>query len=38
VDYLEKEFKVQFKPHEVDQDNLDTIDLIVHCVEEKIKS
>jgi acyl carrier protein len=37
VDFLEKEYDIQFRPHEVDQDNLDTIELIAVCVESKIK-
>jgi acyl carrier protein len=37
VDFLEKEFSVQFKPHEVDQDNLNTIELITRCVEGKLR-
>jgi len=36
VDYLEKEFNVEFEPHEVDEEFLDTIDLIVEIVESKL--
>jgi len=36
VDFLEKEYNIEFKPHEVDQDNLDTIELIAKCVEQKM--
>lgn len=37
VDYLEKKFKIEFQPHEVDTDNLDSIDLIAQFVASKIK-
>ncbi len=37
VDYLEKKFKIEFQPHEVDSDNLDSIDLIAQFVASKIK-
>lgn len=35
VEYLEKEFKIEFKPHEVSNDNLDSLDLIAQFVEGK---
>lgn len=36
VDHLEKEFNVEFEPHEVDEEFLDTIDLITEIVESKL--
>lgn len=36
VEYLEKEFNFEFEPHEVDQDNLDTIDIMSNFVKGKI--
>ncbi len=35
VDFLEKKFDIEFQPHEVDRENLDTIDLIVQFVLSK---
>ena len=35
VEFLEGEFKFQFEAHEVDQDNLDTLDTIVDFVSAK---
>lgn len=35
VDFLEKEFAIEFKPHEVDQDNLNTVKLIADFVSRK---
>ena len=32
VDHLEKKYKIEFQPHEVDRDNLDSIDLIAQFV------
>lgn len=37
VDYLEKKFKIEFQPYEVDTDNLDSINLIAQFVSSKIK-
>lgn len=37
VDFLEKSFGFEFESHEVDQDNLDTIDKIVAFIERKLK-
>jgi len=36
VEFLEKSFGFEFEPHEVDTDNLDTIDLITAFVESKL--
>lgn len=36
VDFLEKEYGIEFKPHEVDQDNLNTIEMIAAFVERKM--
>ena len=35
VEYLEKEFKIEFEPHEVDNDNLNSVELISEFVWEK---
>lgn len=35
VEFLENEFHFEFEAHEVDQDNLDSIDIIVGFVEKK---
>jgi acyl carrier protein len=35
VEFLEKTFQVEFKPHEVNQDNLDSLDLIEEFVLNK---
>lgn len=35
VDYLEQKYKIDFFPHEVDRENLDTIDLIAQFVLSK---
>ena len=35
VEFLEKEYKIEFKPHEVSHDNLDSLDLIAAFVEGK---
>lgn len=37
VSFLERRFKIEFKPNEVDQDNLNTISLIALFVKSKIK-
>lgn len=37
VSYLEEKFNIEFEAHEVDQDNLDSIKLIVAFVESKLK-
>jgi acyl carrier protein len=36
VDYLEKEFNIEFEPHEVDKDNLDSIELIENFIKSKM--
>jgi acyl carrier protein len=36
VDFLEKKYKIEFQPHEVDRENLNTIDLITEFVLSKI--
>lgn len=36
VDFLEKKFSIEFQPHEVDQENLNTIDLIAQFVLSKM--
>ena len=35
VDFLENKFKIEFLPHEVDRENLDTIDLIAQFIQSK---
>lgn len=35
VEFLEKTFDIEFQPHEVDQDNLDTVAKIVDFVKAK---
>jgi acyl carrier protein len=35
VEFLETSFEFEFEPHEVDEDNLDTIDRMVAFVESK---
>lgn len=35
VEFLEKEYKIEFKPHEVNHDNLDSLDLIAAFVQSK---
>ena len=37
VSFLEEKFQVEFEAHEVDQDNLETIDIISAFVEKKQK-
>lgn len=36
VDFLEKEFHIEFEAHEVDRDHLDTLDLIENFVRSKM--
>lgn len=36
VEFLEDHFKFKFEAHEVDQDNLDTINLIADFVQQKL--
>ena len=36
VDFIEKKFGVEFAPHEVDQDNLDTLNMIGDFVKGKM--
>lgn len=35
VDHLEKKYKIEFQPHEVDRENLDSIDLISEFILSK---
>ncbi len=35
VDHLEKKYKIEFQPHEVDRENLDSIDLIAQFILSK---
>lgn len=35
VEFLEKEFNIQFQPHEVSNDNLDTLELIEKFIQER---
>lgn len=35
VDYLEKQFEFEFEPHEVDQENINTINLIIGFIQSK---
>ncbi len=35
VEFLEKQYGIEFKPHEVSHDNLDSLDLIAAFVEDK---
>lgn len=37
VTYLEETFQIEFEAHEVDQENLDTIDKITAFVQSKLK-
>lgn len=37
VDFLEKTFNIEFQPHEVDRENLDSINRILQFVQEKLK-
>ena len=36
VAYIEQQYHFEFAPHEVDKDNLDTIDLIAQFIQSKI--
>jgi len=36
VDFLEKKYKIEFQPHEVDRENLDSIDLIAGFISSKL--
>lgn len=36
VDYLEKKYNIEVLPHEVDKDNLDTLNLIKTFIESKL--
>ncbi len=36
VNFLEEKFSIEFHPHEVDRENLDSIDLIADFVESKL--
>ena len=35
VMYIEETFRVSFEPHEVDKENLDSLNLMVHLLESK---
>ncbi len=35
VEFLEKEFNIQFQPHEVSNDNLDSLELIEAFIKER---
>jgi acyl carrier protein len=35
INFLEKEFQVEFEPHEVDKENFDTLDIISNFVTKK---
>lgn len=37
VEFIEKEFNVEFQPHEVDQDNLNSLTVIENFILEKLK-
>jgi len=37
VDYLEQKYKIEVLPHEVDRENLDTIDIIAEFVIAKLE-
>ena len=37
VDFMENNFGIEFEPHEVDQSNLNTIDLMAGFVVNKLK-
>jgi acyl carrier protein len=37
VSFLEEKFSIEFEAHEVDQDNLETIDTIARFVSSKLK-
>jgi acyl carrier protein len=36
ISFLEKEFNFEFEAHEVDRDNLDTVEIIANFVSKKI--
>lgn len=36
VEFIEKQFKIQFQPHEVNNDNLDSIEIIESFVKERV--
>lgn len=36
VNYLEKEFNIEFAPHEVDKDNFDSVAIIADFVNKKL--
>lgn len=36
VDFLEKQFSIEINAHEVDQDNLDTVEIIANFVSKRI--
>lgn len=36
VDFLEKKYKIEFQPHEVDRENLDSINLIADFISAKL--
>ena len=36
VSFLEKEFNIEFQPHEVDKDNFDSIEIIADFISKKL--
>jgi acyl carrier protein len=36
VEFIEKQFKIQFQPHEVNNDNLDSIEIIESFIKERV--
>ena len=37
INFLEKEFHIEFEAHEVDKDNFDTVIIITHFIESKLQ-
>jgi len=35
VDFIERTFEIEFSPHEVDEDNLDSVDKIFEFIKQK---
>ncbi|MEQ9230602.1 MAG: hypothetical protein RIF46_07950 [Cyclobacteriaceae bacterium] len=38
VDFVEKRFEIEFLPHEIDEDNIGTIEILASFIQEKKKS
>lgn len=36
VEFIEKQFKIQFQPHEVNNDNLDSVEIIESFIKERV--